>query len=206
CGGKLDGVVAGASVANSGDIPGELLTSTNYFGGITTLDGLRPMLARGDAPKAVGIGSSSMNVVPIVEQLLELYLAGDEAAARDLSARFGREDPAVHVTSQFGFVRWIREQATKPEWIGEGINLNAIAPGAIVAPTRTADEITAVKVRGNVYPVPAGRPGTTGEIADLVGFLLSESAGYLCGTIIFIDGGTEAAVRSGNSPAPIAVL
>ena len=34
CGGKLDGVVAGAGVANRPDIPGDLVTSVNYFGGV----------------------------------------------------------------------------------------------------------------------------------------------------------------------------
>ena len=42
--------------------------------------------------------------------------------------------------------------------------------------------------------------------ATLGGYLLSESAGYLCGSVIFIDGGTEAAVRHGDSPAPKALV
>ncbi len=205
-GGKLDGVVAGAGVANRGDIPGDLVTSVNYFGGVATLEGLRPMLAKSDAPRAVGIGSNSMNVVPVVQELLDLYAAGDEAAARELSNQFDREDSAVYGTSKFAFARWIREHATKPEWIGDGINLNAIAPGVIATPMNTEEGLKAVMSLGDVYPVPAGRPGTAEEIAGLVGFLLSESASYLCGTVIFIDGGTEAAVRSGDSPAPIAIL
>ncbi len=206
CGGKLDGVVAGAGVANRADIPGDLVTSVNYFGAVATLDGLRPMLAKGDAPRAVGIGSNSMSVVPVVQELLDLYLAGDEAAARELSNQFDRQDSAVYGTSKYGFARWIREQATKPEWMGSGIALNAIAPGVIDTPMNTEEGLKAVLALGESYPVPAGRPGTADEIAGLVGFLLSERAGFCCGTVIFIDGGTEAAVRYGDSPAPIVFI
>ncbi len=206
CGGKLDGVVAGAGVANRADMPGDLVTSVNYFGGVATLEGFRPMLAKGQAPRAVGIGSNSMNVVPIVQELLDLYLAGDEAAARALSNTFDRENSAVYGTSKYGFARWIREHAVAPEWMGSGITLNAIAPGVIATPMNTEEGLKAVMALGDVYPVPAGRPGTADEIAGLVGYLLSESASYLCGTIIFIDGGTEAAVRYRNSPAPLAVI
>ncbi len=202
CGGKLDGVVAGAGVANREDIPGDLVTSVNYFGGVATLDGLRPMLAKGDAPRAVGIGSNSMSVVPIIEKLLDLYQAGDEAAARELSNQFDRTEPAVYGTSKFGFARWIREHAIKPEWIGSGIALNAIAPGVIATPMNTEEGLKAVLELGEAYPVPAGRPGTADEIAGLVGFLLSERAGFCCGTVVFIDGGTEPALRRGDSPSP----
>lgn len=206
CGGKLDGVVAGAGVANRADIPGDLVTSVNYFGAVATLDGLRPMLAKGNAPRAVGIGSNSMSIVPVIQKLLDLYAAGDEAAARELSNQFGREDAGVYATSKFGFAQWVREQAIKPEWIGSGITLNAIAPGLIATPMNPEEAQAAVLALGDAYPIPAGRAGTPDEIAGLVGYLLSESAGYMCGAVIYIDGGTEPAVRRGDSPAPRAVV
>ncbi len=206
CRGKLDGVVAGAGLANRADIPGELLTSVNYFGAVATLDGLRPMLAKGDAPRAVGIGSNSMSAVPIVEKLLDLYRDGDEAAARELSNQFNPEETAVYATSKFGFAQWIREHAIKPEWIGSGIALNAIAPGVIATPMNTEEGLKAVLSLGDAYPVPAGRPGTADEIAGLVGFLLSERAGFCVGAVMFIDGGTEPALRHGDSPAPRALI
>ncbi len=206
CGGTLDGVVAGAGVANRADIPGDVVTSVNYFGGVATLEGLRPMLAKGSAPRAVGIASNTMNVVPIHQGLLDLYLAGDEAAAREMSNQFDRQDTAVYGTSKFGFARWMREHAIKQEWIGSGIALNAIAPGVIATPMAPEEQIKATLELGDVYPMPARRAGTADEIAGLVGYLLSEGAGFVCGAVIFIDGGTEAAVRYSNSPAPIAVI
>jgi NAD(P)-dependent dehydrogenase (short-subunit alcohol dehydrogenase family) len=39
--------------------------------------------------------------------------------------------------------------------------------------------------------VPLGRPGTMGEVAQLVAFLVSDSAAYLTGGEFVIDGGNN---------------
>jgi len=39
--------------------------------------------------------------------------------------------------------------------------------------------------------VPLGRPGTTAEVAQLVTFLVSDSAAYLTGGEFVIDGGNN---------------
>ena len=41
------------------------------------------------------------------------------------------------------------------------------------------------------------------EIAALLRFLLSDEAGFLVGSVLFIDGGTEAALRGEDWPAPL---
>ena len=208
CGGKLDGVVAGAGVCN--DVPGDLITSVNYYGAVATLDRLRPMLENGESPRAVGISSNSIYMSPIIQKLLDLYKDSDEAAARDFSREWAAKDSQhenqVYATSKFAFAHWMRANAVKPEWIGRGITLNGIAPGVIATPMNSPEHLETVMALGDIYPVPARRPGTAEEIAAVVGFLLSEGASYVNGTLIDIDGGTEAAIRGSDSPSPMAVI
>src|SRR5918995_493934 len=60
-GGVLDGVVAAAGVNGK---PGELVVSVNYFGAVATLEGLRPLLARGRNASAVAVCSNSATTQP----------------------------------------------------------------------------------------------------------------------------------------------
>jgi NAD(P)-dependent dehydrogenase (short-subunit alcohol dehydrogenase family) len=70
-----------------------------------------------------------------------------------------------------------------------GVTVNAVAPGPILT-EGTAVMGDAVKQLGKTTPV--GRTGTTVEIADAVAFLVSDSAGYINGTTLAVDGGRTA--------------
>ncbi len=65
-----------------------------------------------------------------------------------------------------------------------GVTVNAVAPGLI-----DTDMIAGAPVDQLVARVPARRLGRPEEVADLVGFLCSEQAGYLTGQVLTIDGG-----------------
>ena len=66
-----------------------------------------------------------------------------------------------------------------------GITVNVVAPGVIQTPmSESAFSTETIKTM-----VPAGRAGTPEEVAGLVGFLASESASYITGQIISINGG-----------------
>jgi len=71
------------------------------------------------------------------------------------------------------------------EMASRGITVNVIAPGVIAGQMSEAsfapEQIKAM--------VPAARAGTPQEVAALAAFLCSESAGYINGQIIGIDGG-----------------
>ena len=71
------------------------------------------------------------------------------------------------------------------ELASRGITVNAVAPGIIVGPA-TATTFDAATIKSLV---PMRRAGTPAEVADLVGFLASEEAGYLTGQIIGLNGG-----------------
>lgn len=70
-----------------------------------------------------------------------------------------------------------------------GIRVNAIAPGSILTPMTEAgwaDDAHAARMRAEI---PAGRAGTTEEIARIAAFLLSDSSSYMTGSILTVDGG-----------------
>jgi len=84
-GGVLDGLVAAAGIAAHDDEG--VVVAINYFGAVATLAGLRPLLARGNAPSAVALSSNSTSTQPGVPlELTEACLSDDEAAARALAA------------------------------------------------------------------------------------------------------------------------
>ena len=80
------------------------------------------------------------------------------------------------------------------KWGERGARLNDIAPGIIVTPL-AIDEFNGI--RGDFYKnmfakCPAGRPGTTDEVADVAELLMSERAQYITGATFLIDGGATA--------------
>jgi 3-oxoacyl-[acyl-carrier protein] reductase len=66
-----------------------------------------------------------------------------------------------------------------------GITVNAVAPGIIATPMSAASFDAASIER----LVPMQRAGTSEEVAELVGFLASDAAGYITGQVISINGG-----------------
>lgn len=70
------------------------------------------------------------------------------------------------------------------ELASRGITVNAVAPGIIASPLAEA----AFSKERIEQLVPMKRAGTAEEVADLVGFIASEQAGYLSGQIVSING------------------
>ena len=199
-GGSLAALVTCAGLAGAPWRPGSLLASVNYFGTIELLSALRPLLQHGGA--AVAISSNSTTVQPdIPAEVVQACLDHDEGQARTLADAAGslRTYPA----SKLAVARWVRRQATGPDWAGSGLRLNAIAPGMIetpmVADMRTDPEVGPLL---EMLPIPIGRTGRPEEIAALVAFLISPDGGYFCGSILFCDGGSDALLRGPDWPAP----
>jgi NAD(P)-dependent dehydrogenase (short-subunit alcohol dehydrogenase family) len=78
-------------------------------------------------------------------------------------------------------------QALGDELAGEGILVNAVAPGLIATPMT---EMTDVDPRAVERPtIPLGRPGDAREIAGCIAWLCSDGAAYATGASFVVDGG-----------------
>lgn len=186
----LDGFVACAGVGPY--MNPALIVRINYFGAIEVTEGLRPALEkRRGAVVVISSNSAPMSSDP---EYVNLLLAGDEAGA---SARVAEQNGQVAYSgSKAAVARWVRRNA--PAWAAAGVRLNAVAPGLIKTPlsaVATSDPRFADAMKDFEATIPIGRAGQPADIAAPVLFLLGPQAGFICGSMIFIDGGHDAAFR-----------
>ena len=193
CDGRLDGLVAAAGITHD---DGSLVTAINYFGAVATLDGLRPLLAGRPGASAIAVSSNSTTTQPgLPVAVAEACLAGDEDAARAASGH----GIGAYAASKLALARWVRRQAVTDGWIGAGIRLNAVAPGLIATPM-TAETEEMILGLGDIFPIPIARAGTADEVAGLLAYLLGPDAGFFVGSVITMDGGTDATLRAEHWP------
>lgn len=93
-----------------------------------------------------------------------------------------------------------RVMAEAVKWGKKGARINAISPGIIVTPL-ALDEFNGL--RGDFYKdmfakSPAGRPGTTDEVANLASILMSSEGTFITGSDFLIDGGATATFYYGD--------
>jgi NAD(P)-dependent dehydrogenase (short-subunit alcohol dehydrogenase family) len=126
-----------------------------------------------------------------------------EAAKRMARSRGGRGGGIVCIGSRapafgspFEFVHYAASKgAVGPlvlglakELVGEGIRVNAVAPGMIATDIHARAGVPE-RVARIVPTIPMGRLGTAEEVAEGVIWLLSDAASYVTGATLDISGG-----------------
>ncbi len=91
------------------------------------------------------------------------------------------------------------QKAAATTWKTRRARINTLSPGVIVTPL-AYDEFAAAGegYQAMIDASAAMRTGSSDEIAEAGAFLLGEHAGFINGTDLLIDGGTIAAIRTGE--------
>jgi NAD(P)-dependent dehydrogenase (short-subunit alcohol dehydrogenase family) len=80
------------------------------------------------------------------------------------------------------------------EWAPQGVLVNALAPGTVDTPmVRAMNDPSKAKGYRTSGTSPLGRIAQADDVVDVMTFLLSDTARYVTGTTIPVDGGTRAA-------------
>jgi NAD(P)-dependent dehydrogenase (short-subunit alcohol dehydrogenase family) len=187
----LAGLVACAGVGSHVPDCG-LITAVNYFGAVELVAGLRDDLARNKA--AVLLVSSNSAPMQTNPEYVDKLLDGDQTAAVTVAA--GMELQQVYSGTKRALTVWMRRNTRA--YAQQGIRMNAIGPGYTRTPLSAAvenDPTYGEAIKQFIATIPIGRPGLPEDMANAASFLLSDKASFICGSMLFIDGGHDAVSR-----------
>ena len=189
----LDGFVPCAGVGPQTN-PITLIARINFFGTTALVEGLKDTLAK-KRGGIVLISSNSAWIAGYDQSYMDALLEGDEEKAVGIVAAL--DGQTAYGGSKQALARWMRRNNL--DYAKLGIRMNAIAPGY----TRTAlteagekDPVYGPAIKAFVDSIPIGRPGVPEDQAAAVGFLLGPQAGFISGSVLYIDGGHDAMFRS----------
>jgi NAD(P)-dependent dehydrogenase (short-subunit alcohol dehydrogenase family) len=174
--------------------PLSLIAQVNYFAVVATVEGLRDLLAK-KRGTVLFVASNSAPMIATDDAFVQACLAGDESGAcAGIELRDGH---AAYAGTKRALTIWMRRNVV--EYASGGVRLNAVAPGITMTPLTErvlADEELGDVIRQFGESVPWGGTAQPAQIANVMRFMLSEEADFVCGSIFFVDGGSDAMMRT----------
>lgn len=193
-GGTLDAVVACAGVSG----PRTSTVTVNYFGATALLEGLRPALARADAPRAAVVGSIN-GIADGSAEIVEACLAGEEDRAVRLADGLVADGRGglIYPSSKRAVAHWLRRTCVADGWANAGIPLNGVAPGVVKTPM-TQDLFASEEMRkimDEAVPMPLNGHAEPETVAHALRWLIGVENSHVTGQMLYVDGGAEVTLR-----------
>ena len=112
---------------------------------------------------------------------------GSIVCIASITAKGGQPGRANYAASKWGLVGLVKSLAS--EWGNRGIRVNAVAPNGVDTPMLNVGVPEHFRDDVMLDRTPLGRFARPEEIAQTIGFLLSDAASYVTGSILEVDGG-----------------
>ncbi|MCU1458745.1 MAG: fabG10 [Actinomycetia bacterium] len=203
----VEAVVADVSTPDGARAPVERALAT--FGRIDVLVNnagggpIRPLLELTDDDWQAGLALNFLSAVRGAAAATPAMIAGGGGSIINVASSVAREPDALfgpYGAAKAALVNYTKALANATAQ--HGIRANCITPGIVDTEGsravgeesarvtgRTVDEIMAAMLRK--HPIPLGRIGRVEEIAGLVGYLVSDRAAWITGSVFTIDGGAQ---------------
>jgi NAD(P)-dependent dehydrogenase (short-subunit alcohol dehydrogenase family) len=182
----------------------EAIMQVNLVATVKLLDAIEPHLRPGSA--AVLIASSAGHLMPAIPDATALManpLAPDfMAKISALIEAMGKGDAYTMAGISYSLSKQavhILTQKRSLSWGPLGARITTISPGMILTPMGRKEVATpGGAMMQNAAPL--GRPGVAADIALAAQFLASDSASFITGCDLLVDGGSVAALRQNGMP------
>ena len=151
-----------------------------------TADALLIRMKEADWDRVIEINlKGAFNCLKAVAKPMLKARSGKVVNVASVIGLIGNVGQANYAASKAGIIGLTKSSAR--ELAPRGINVNAIAPGFIKTPM--TERLAAAAKEEMRKRIPLGRFGAPEDVARVVLFLVSDSAGYVTGQVINVDGG-----------------
>lgn len=194
--GEIDGRAVGVDVRDSEGVTREIEAAAEAMGGLTDLVNnagvgtAKPLLAYTDKEWELLVGVNLTGTFNGIRAAAPIMLAAGGGTIVNNASLTGirpTRGEGPYSAAKAGVLALTQNAALE---LAPTIRVNAVAPGMIRSPLTQMvadnDEWRTAAEAGT----PAGRMGTSEEVAEVIAFLASDAAAYITGQTIVVDGGS----------------